>query len=65
MGLTSDPAQPYALIFLFEMSVIPGAPDWRPGRQAGADGGCGVVADVVETPWTGGAIRDVARHRGA
>src|SRR5690348_18353545 len=43
-----------------------GTPDRRSGcRLARADGGSGVVADVVETPWTGGASRDAVRHRGA
>ena len=33
-----------------------------PARLAGADGGSRVVARVVETPWTGSATRDAARH---
>jgi hypothetical protein len=41
-------------------------PDRRPDQSAGADSrGRGVVAGVVETPWTGGAIRDAVRHRDA
>jgi hypothetical protein len=34
-----------------------------PGWPARADGGCGVVAGVVETPWTGSDTRDAVRHR--
>jgi hypothetical protein len=34
-----------------------------PGWSAHADGGFGVVAGVVETPWT--ATRDAVRHRDA
>jgi hypothetical protein len=30
-----------------------------------ADGSSGVVARVIETPWTGSATPDAARHRGA
>ena len=36
-----------------------------PGWSAHADGGSGVVAGVVETPWTGSATRDAVRHRDA
>lgn len=35
------------------------------GRQAHADGSSGVLARVVETPWTISATPDAARHRGA
>src|SRR5215469_16256840 len=41
------------------------APDRRSGRLARADGGLGVVANVVETPWTGSATGDAMRRRGA
>src|SRR6185437_4540566 len=34
-----------------------------PGWPAHADGGSGVVAGVVETPWTGSDTRDAVRHR--
>ena len=42
-----------------------GLPDRHPGRLARTEGSCGVVADVVETPWTGSETRDVARHYSA
>ena len=35
------------------------------GQLAHADGSSRVVAPVVETPWTGSATRDVARHSNA
>ena len=35
-----------------------------PGWSAHADGGSGVIAGVVETPWTGSATRDAVRHVG-
>jgi hypothetical protein len=58
-------ARPDALISSAGHRVQMGASDRRPGWPAGVDGSFAVVTRVVETPWTGGAIRDAARHRGA
>ncbi len=46
------------------------AQNWPTGSAsreglAHIEGSCGVVADVVETLWTGGETRDVVRHCGA
>ena len=66
MALASDGARPDTVIWCPRRPAADrGALDRRSGRLARADGGSGVVAGVVETPWTGGASRDAVRHRDA
>ncbi len=64
MALASDGARPHGrLVSSPQVAAAHGAPDRRSGcRLARADGGSGVVAGVVETPWTGGASRDAVRR---
>jgi hypothetical protein len=66
MAVASDGARPETVISCPRgQAADRGALDRRSGRLASVDGSSGVVARVVETPWTGSATRDAARHRAA
>jgi hypothetical protein len=65
MALARDSARPGTLISseVFVWQIVAFRID-VPGWPARADGGSGVVARVVETPWTGSATPDAVRRRG-